>query len=71
MEQASYGAMLTSVLLNKFPSDVRLMVSRGTPSDRLDLPTLLSVQEDELLARERSRDCISGGRHPQDFKTRP
>ena len=71
VEQASYEAMLTSVLLNKLPSDVRLFVSRRTPSDRLDLWTLLTVLEDELMARERSRDCIIGGVHPPDFKTRP
>ena len=71
MEQASYGAMLTSVLLNKLPSDVRLIVSRRTPSDRLDLLTLLTVLEDELVAREHSCDLIRGGHLPPDFKTRP
>ena len=71
VEQGSYGAMLTSVLLNKLPNDVRLIVTRKTPSDRLDLPTLLTVLEDELVARERSRDSNRGGRHPPDFKTRP
>ena len=33
VEQPFYGAMLTSVLLNKLPSNVRLIESRRTPSD--------------------------------------
>ena len=33
VEQGSHRAMLTSVLLNKLPNDVRLIVTRRTPSD--------------------------------------
>ena len=63
--------MLTSVLLNKLPSDIRLIVTRKIPSDKLDLTALMTVLEEELVAREHSRDSNRTSRHQPDFKPRP
>ncbi len=60
VEQSSYGAMLTSVLLPKLPSEMRLLVTRKAPGESLDLTKLMTVLEEELVARERSS---RGSRH--------
>ena len=70
VERESYGTMLTSVLLTKLPPEIRLVVTRKVPGDDLDLEILLKVLEEELVARERSRDPTRSNRHPQD-KFRP
>ena len=53
VEPDSYGTMLASVLLSKLPSELRLIVSRQTPTDELDLMNLLELFEKELIVRER------------------
>ena len=60
VEQSSYGAVLTSVLLPKLPSEIRLLVTRKAPGEHLNLTKLLTVLGEELVARERSS---RGGRH--------
>ena len=70
MEQESYGTMLTSVLLTKLPPEVRLIVTRKAPGDDLDLASLQTALEEELIAREHSRDPTRNNRHHQD-KPRP
>ena len=70
VDQDSYGTMLASVLLTKLPTEIRLIVSRKVTGDNLDLETLQCIFEEELTARERSRDPTKSGRHPQD-KSRP
>jgi hypothetical protein len=55
VEAASYGAMLSSVLLAKLPPDLRLIVSRDVSSDaELSMENLLKLFEKELVARERA-----------------
>ena len=49
----SYGSLLSSVLLNKLPPDIRLLVSRKVPEDDWSLDVLLKELEEELQARER------------------
>ena len=48
----SYGNLLSSVLLNKLPSELRLVVSRGI-GDRWDLNGFMKTVEEEIRARER------------------
>ena len=50
----SYGAMLSSVLLNKLPPELRLIISRQVCGPELDLDTLMKKVEEELTARERT-----------------
>ena len=54
VEPQSYGAMLSSVLLSKFPSDLRHIVSRKVSADDLDMESLLETFEQELIAREKA-----------------
>ena len=49
----SYGTLLSSVLLNKLPSEIRLLVSRKVDEDSWSLDALLKVVEEEIRARER------------------
>ena len=62
--------MLTSVLLTKLPTEIRLIVTRKASGESLNLETLQGVLEEELIARERSRDPTRNNHHPQD-KLRP
>ena len=54
VEEASYGAMLSPVLLSKLPPDIRLIVSRRTSSTELSIDDLLKTFQEELFARERA-----------------
>ena len=56
VEQATYGAMLTSVLLTKLPPEIRLIATRKASGGDLDLEMLQRVFEEELAAREFFRD---------------
>lgn len=70
VEQHSYGTMLTSVLLTKLPPEVKLIITRKTSNKNLDLETLQTILEEELIARERSGDPTRTSRHPQQDKSR-
>ena len=65
VECTSYGTMLTSVLLAKLPTEVRLIATRKVSDEDLDLETLQAILE-ELVARKCSRDPARSGRHLQD-----
>eukprot|EP00731_Ephydatia_muelleri_P014947 Em0008g667a len=59
IESASYGALLSPVILAKLPPDLRLIVSRKVSDSNLDMDTLLSTFEEELTARERANSQLS------------
>ncbi len=48
----SYGSLLSSVLLNKLPNDIRLLISRKVSAEEWTLDTLMKELQDELQARE-------------------
>ena len=50
----SYGSLLSSVLLNKLPQEIRLIVSRKAGSDDWQLDKLMELLEEEVQARERA-----------------
>ena len=50
----SYGSLLVSVLLNKLPQELRLIVSRQVNEEEWNLDGLLSMVEKEISARERA-----------------
>ena len=54
----SYGSLLSSVLMEKLPSELRLIISRAITEDQWDLETLLQIVEREIDARERSAGII-------------
>ena len=49
----SYGNLLCSVLLNKIPSDLQLIVSRKVSKSDWNLDRLMDTIEEVLTARER------------------
>lgn len=51
----SYGALLSPMLLNKLPPELRLIVSRKIPDSTPDIALLLKIVEEELLAREQTQ----------------
>ena len=66
----SYGNLLCSMLMNKLPQDLRILVSRDIKNDNWDLDRLLELLEAEVEARERATSNSSAGssnlhRNPQ------
>lgn len=59
IEAASYGALLSLVLLAKLPPELRLIVSRKVSDSNLDMDELLAMFEEELTARERENPLSS------------
>ena len=59
IEAASYGALLSPVLLAKLPPYLRLIVSRKVSDSNLDMDTLLSTFEEQLTARERANPQLT------------
>ena len=53
----SYGSLLSSVLMNKLPQELRLIVSREITDGELNLDALMKITEREIDARERA--CTS------------
>ena len=52
VEASSYSSLLSSVLINKLPEEVRLLISRKVSEDDWNLDPLMTVLREELLARE-------------------
>ena len=50
----SYGGLLCSMLMNKLPRDLRILMSRDIENDNWDLDRLLGLLEAEVEARERA-----------------
>lgn len=48
----SYGSLLTSVLVNKLPPEIRLIVSRAMTAEKWDLDQVMTIFEQEVDARE-------------------
>ena len=51
----SYSSLLSPVLLNKLPADVRLVVSREVPEEEWSRHSLMKVMKQEVEAREREQ----------------
>lgn len=66
VDQASYGTMLTSVLLVKLPPEIRLIVTRMASGEDLTFEVLQTIWVEEPVAPERSRDPDCNHRAPQD-----
>ena len=48
----SYGAMLSSIFMNKLPPELRLIVSMQVSESELGMATLMKIVEEELVARK-------------------
>jgi len=51
---SSYGSLLSSIIMNKLPQDLRLIVSREIKDEEWHLDRIMHVLENELEARERA-----------------
>ena len=67
----SYGSLLSSVLMNKLPSELRLIASRRfADTDSWEFSALLKVIEEEVQARERSATrATHENRRPKECPT--
>ena len=54
----SYGSLLASVLLNKLPQELRLIVSRKITDGDWSLDALMEVMEQEVEAREQEGELV-------------
>ena len=54
VDSETYGSLLSPVLLNKLPSDIRLIASREISEEDWTLDALLKIVEREVEARERA-----------------
>ena len=48
----SYGSLLSSIIMNKLPQELRLIISREIKDQDWQLDNIIHVLEDELKARE-------------------
>jgi len=50
----TYGSLFSSVLMNKLPQELRLIVSRHVSEDEWNLDAIMTVVDREVSARERA-----------------
>ena len=50
----SYGELLTSILMNKLPPEIRLIISRELTEERWDIERIMKIINQETDAQERS-----------------
>lgn len=65
LPSGSYGSLLSSIIMNKLPQELRLIVSREIKDQEWQLDTIMRVLEKELEAREcavlHDESQLSGG----------
>lgn len=66
----SYGELLSSVVMNKLPAGLRLIISRNSSAEELSFEQLLKAMEEEIKARERtSLEHSTPMRKPRDLRS--
>lgn len=60
----SYGSLLSPVLLNKLPQELKLIVSRKVSDEDWSLDALMAVVAEEVEARERTTPATSNPSQP-------
>ena len=65
----SYGSLLSSILINKLPQELRLIVSREVKGEEWELDELMKVIEGEIEARERAAITKASNRVPPTATT--
>ena len=68
VESSAYGSLLSSILMNKLPEELRLAVSREVQDSEWEFDRLLEVFRRELEARERA---AMGGEKGQPAEAAP
>ena len=59
MPAESYGGLLTSILMNKLPPEIRLLISRELTKEKWDMERVMKIIGREVDARERSSASCS------------
>lgn len=54
VDASCYGGLLSSILMSRLPSDLRLIVSRGLPEEAWTVESMREILRREIEARERS-----------------
>ena len=54
VDSESYGSLMVSILMNKMPSEIRLIVSRSLKTENWDFNEVMQIMEQKVHARERS-----------------
>ena len=61
----SYGNLLSSLLMNRLPHELRLIINRGIGDDEWNIDDLMGIVEKEISARERASGPSHDQRGPQ------
>jgi hypothetical protein len=67
----SYGSLLTSILMNKLPGELRLVIARELTEDYWDVQGLMEIINKELDARERSTTHNNVPKRPPQHRSFP
>ena len=59
VEASSYGGLLSSILMSRLPSELRLVISRQLGENEWDLTLVMEILRKEIEARERSTGASS------------
>ena len=69
VEAESYGSLMVSILMNKMPPEIRLIVSRNLNSEKWDFKDVMQILEQEVDARERSLASTQQSQQPSKQPT--
>ena len=67
----SYGSFLTSILMSKLPSEIRLIISQEVIEEKRDVEKLVKIIDREFNTRERSATSRSSNPSPLPKKPLP
>jgi hypothetical protein len=67
----SYGSLLTSILMNKLPGELRLVIARKLTEDYCDVQGLMEIINKELNARKRSTTHNNVPKRPPQHRSFP
>ena len=68
VEITSYGTLLISIIFDRIPTELKLLISRKFKNDVFDLDILIEIFKEELFARERVQ-AIGGNKNNSSDET--
>ena len=68
VEITSYGALLTNIIFDRIPTELKLLISRKFKNNVFDLDILTEIFNEELFARERVQ-AIDGNKNSSSDET--
>ena len=67
VETASYGSLLTSIIVERVPTELRLVFSRKFGNENWNLIELMRIFSEELLARERCVPMVTKNKFDENY----